>query len=281
MKKTRKLAAIYREKLNQLEDQLTPTNKDYFDDLRMYMSFGGLLVDEGELNAQLYQMATDLIAAQADGITAVDFFGNDPKGLADSLLANTTKADIKTKLSLVGSVVGVLWLINLISDFSSSGVMKISLPQYLLSGLLGVLGVAGVFGLLKWGIFKRQKKDNKLVFLGIFLILLLVVGGQLAAGMLLVDDGLIEIFYPADLILLSILLIALTVWLIKAGDPAFYPMTMVLYVFALIGVVRRLNSAQLLTGMFWEKWFSVIALVLAGVAYIIWTWIQGKKLEKS
>ena len=76
---------VYRDKLNQLEDQLTAENRHYFDDLRMYMSMAGLLLDEGELNMQLYQLAADLLAAQADGVSAVDYFGNQPQEMADEL----------------------------------------------------------------------------------------------------------------------------------------------------------------------------------------------------
>lgn len=281
MKKKMTTAAEYREKLNRLEEQLEPANKTYFDDLRTYMSLAGILVDEGELNAQLYQMATDLAAAQADGVTAVEFFGSAPKEMADELLANTSKAGIKSLLSLAAIVVGILWAINLISDFGSKSVMRISIPQYLISGALGLLGVAGIFWLIKYGIYGKKVRSSKLVFAGIFLILLLVIGGQLAAGLLLVDDGLIRIPYPADLFLLGLLFAALTFWLIKTAEPAFYPMALVLYGFALIGIVRRLTAAGLLVGAFWEKWFALVVLTVAGGGYFLWTWLQGRKIRNG
>ncbi len=84
-------AKYYREKMNQLEEQLLSENRQYFDDLRSYMLFSSLLYDEGEINEQIYVLANDLLAAQADGITAVEFFGSEPKQMADELISNSQK----------------------------------------------------------------------------------------------------------------------------------------------------------------------------------------------
>lgn len=60
----------YRDQLNTLEKQLTESDCKWFDDLRIYSTLGAFMRDEKSVNAQLYMMMTDLLAAEADGSDA-------------------------------------------------------------------------------------------------------------------------------------------------------------------------------------------------------------------
>ena len=270
-------AALYRTKLNQLETQLTPENHVYFADLRGYMSFGGLFLDEGELNMQLYQMATDLLEAQRDGVTAAAFFGKQPQLLADQLLANTKKASIPALFGLAALVVGILWVINLVTAFSQNGVLRVSVPQYLLDGVIGVVGVSLLFLILQRSFYSAKKSQLSFVrrVIPAIAVFLLVIAGQLATGLLLIDDGVIRIPYPWDLLLLGVIVISLLTWLLLKGA-ALYPFVFLVLGVALLGLIHRLQVAEVLQGTVWSVSQGVILVVALGAAFVSYRWGKRK-----
>lgn len=270
-------AALYRTKLNQLETQLTPANQAYFADLRGYMSFGGLFLDEGELNLQLYQMATDLLEAQRDGVTAAAFFGKQPQLLADQLLANTKKASIPALFGLAALVVGILWGINLVTAFSQNGVLRVSVPQYLLDGVIGVVGVSLLFLILQRSFYSAKKSQLSFVrrVIPAIAVFLLVIAGQLATGLLLIDDGVIRIPYPWDLLLLGVIVISLLTWLLLKGA-ALYPFVFLVLGVALLGLIHRLQVAEVLQGTVWSVSQGVILVVTLGAAFVSYQWGKRK-----
>lgn len=266
-----KEAQVYRDKINQLEGQLTQENREYFSDLRVYMTLAGAFVDEAELNLQLYQMETDLLAAQADGISAVDFFGNQPQEMADELLRHTQKASSRSLLGMLLMVVSILWGINLLGDFSVSGEVTLSLLRYLASALLGILGLGLLFWILKRSVFTagvaplkslKSQIAGGAVFLG-------VIVGQVTVNRLLVDAGLIRIAFPFALLLLGGLGLILTVALVKTKEALFYPLGFFLYVLLGTGLLQRLLAVGLLSGSYWQV-IQTVALVVAGVIGLFW-----------
>ncbi|WP_270790128.1 hypothetical protein [Enterococcus diestrammenae] len=270
-------AALYRTKLNQLETQLTLENQAYFADLRGYMSFGGLFLDEGELNMQLYQMATDLLEAQRDGVTAAAFFGKQPQRLADQLLANTKKASGPALFGLAAVVVGILWGINLVTAFSQNGVLRVSVPQYLLDGVIGVVGVSLLFLILQRSFYSAKKSQLSFVrrVIPAIAVFLLVIAGQLATGLLLIDDGVIRIPYPWDLLLLGVIVISLLTWLLLKGA-ALYPFVFLVLGVALLGLIHRLQVAEVLQGTVWSVSQGVILVVTLGAAFVSYRWGKRK-----
>ena len=262
---------VYRDKLNQLEGQLIAENRHYLDDLRTYMSMAGLLLDEGELNMQLYQLAADLQAAQKDGVSAVDYFGNQPQEMADEMLANSKKASGKSILGMILLVVGILWGVNLIGDFSLASEMFLSIPQYFASAILGVLGVGLLFFVMKKMVFSSGIAALREIKTGIAfgIVFLGVIAGQLAVALLLVDVGIVRIPFPVDVLILGGLAVGLTIFLVKAGDKLFYPGIFFLYVLLALGVVQRLLAGDFLTGSYWHTLQSVV-LIGALVVWFVW-----------
>ncbi len=77
---------VFRDKTNAIVDSLLPENKSYFDEIRGYMILKSFFKDEKAILEQIYSMASDFKMAEVDGLTAVDFFGTEPKVMADQLL---------------------------------------------------------------------------------------------------------------------------------------------------------------------------------------------------
>jgi len=80
----------YLDAMNQLDKKLETEDRKYFTDLRAYMTTASFFKDEQAINEQLYQMYLDFLNAKNEGFTAEDFFGNDPKEMADQLFRTIT-----------------------------------------------------------------------------------------------------------------------------------------------------------------------------------------------
>ena len=264
-------AQVYRDKMNHLEEQLTQENREYFSDLRIYMTVAGVFVDEAELNLQLYQMEADLLAAQADGVSALDFFGNQPQEMADELLRHTKKTSGKHLLGMLFLVIGILWGINLLGDFSTQGTMLISMPQYLVSAGFGLIGVGLLFWILKrsvftFGVAALQSLKTQMAVAAVFIV---VVAGQMAAGLLFVDTGVLRLSFPFDMLLLGAIALILTFALVKTKAELFYPLGLFLYALVGIGVIQRLLVEGQVAGSHWRM-IQMLILVGAVVIALIW-----------
>ncbi|WP_203632062.1 hypothetical protein [Lacticaseibacillus suibinensis] len=66
---------------------LLPRNQEYFDRLKTYVT-EAIGVDATATSELLAEIHADLMQAQADGIDAVDYFGQDPKTIGDQLVKN-------------------------------------------------------------------------------------------------------------------------------------------------------------------------------------------------
>lgn len=274
-------AKSYRDKINALEKQLTKENAQYFSELRNYMSFSGILLDEGELNEQIYQMEADLFAAQADGITPVEFFGNDAKTMADELLRNTKKASPRSLVKLVLIVTGVLWAINLVSDFSNAASFTIAPLSYLLAPIIGSICISLIFLAFKNNVYSKagEKKRNTVLSIQLFLIVLFFIGCSLVGRLALREVWEITIPFPIDCIVMAVIALGLSFWLIKARPQEFYPMAFMIYVFIGIGIYLRIIRHNGVEGLFWQVSLPLVVLFISLILTGFWTNKLTKKLE--
>ena len=187
------------------------------------------------------------------------------------MLANSKKASGKSILGMILLVVGILWGVNLIGDFSLASEMFLSIPQYFASAILGVLGVGLLFFVMKKMVFSSGVAALREIKTGIAfgIVFLGVIAGQLAVALLLVDVGIVRIPFPVDVLILGGLAVGLTIFLVKAGDKLFYPGIFFLYVLLALGVVQRLLAGGFLTGSFWHTLQSVV-LIGALVVWFVW-----------
>lgn len=82
----------YYEETQALMQTFSQEDQVYFQDLWDYFNLAGFLYKEEALREQVYNLAVDFSQAGADGLTAKDYFGLDPKIMADqsSPCAQTT-----------------------------------------------------------------------------------------------------------------------------------------------------------------------------------------------
>lgn len=265
-------AKYYREKMNRLEEQLLSENRQYFDELRSYMLFSSLLYDEGDINEQIYVLANDLLAAQADGITAVEFFGNEPKQMADELISNMPKSTWKERGQLVLLVFGILWGIKLISNFGRTGTVMINPLSYLFDVVLAGVAVTMVFLIAQKSVYAVNtwiSKNSSQIILMITVFVIFITG-SVSGSFLIPDLWRIVIPYPFDLAAILLLCIFTGAWILFRKMTEFYPLLFVLFTYALIGGIQRYAVAhqQESTPLFVA--LPIVVVLAAFVLYLIW-----------
>lgn len=103
-------------------------------------------------------MYLDFLNAKNEGFTAEDFFGNDPKEMADQLLEQLPKASFKNLLEYIGIAAVVLWGIRLISDFSQSVEVVINPALYLFDLILVLTLITLLFKFLQSSVYKKSTR---------------------------------------------------------------------------------------------------------------------------
>lgn len=83
---------MYREKISDIQDNLTEENKTYFNDLydAIFLN-GALLYKEEAMLETSYNLLLDLLDAQNDGENAIKYFGMTPDEMADNILKKMEK----------------------------------------------------------------------------------------------------------------------------------------------------------------------------------------------
>ncbi len=175
----KKQAQFYREKTEVILETLkVEENKVYFDKLESYLSLSTFFYDESKIWENIYNMALDLQEAENDGMTAEQFFGNQPKDMADQLLKNTSRAGVKDMAVLLGIIVGIFQLYHVLLRFSKTGQVMISFWQVLALLLISGLGIGLLFLMARYHIFLSKSKrflvlGGIILYLTVFILLLI------------------------------------------------------------------------------------------------------------
>ena len=79
-------SAMYFEETQALMQTFSQEDQVYFQDLWDYFNLADFLYEEKALREQVYNLAVDFSQASGDDLTAKDYFGLDPKGMADQII---------------------------------------------------------------------------------------------------------------------------------------------------------------------------------------------------
>ena len=164
-------SVIYYEETQALVQTFSQEDQAYFQDLWDYFNFACFLYEEKALREQVYNLALDFSQAGADGLTAKDYFGLDPKEMADQIIENMPKESTRSVLKYGAIISGIVIFYRLLSDFASQAVLVLKPLVYLTDGILGLLVVGLLFYLLRRLIFAEEKSKK-----AIYGVVVLVLG---------------------------------------------------------------------------------------------------------
>ncbi|MXQ48783.1 hypothetical protein GRB29_05125 [Streptococcus pneumoniae] len=268
---------VLRDKISNIVDSLLDENRDYFEDIREYMLFKSFLKDEKAILEQIYGMASDLKMAEADGLTAADFFGTDAKGMADQLLENAPRVRFKELASIYLSVVLVLFGIELLVLFSRTGHFQLGLYLFLGTCFNALVICWMIFVLLP----KVLLKDNP----SKWLIGLIFIGGIILVNVTfnlptMVANKGIYLSFPEFVDWLFVVVVGLATLLMAIKEKAFRAMSSLIFVSLINGVLKKLVAIGVVSGQLWSVGLPITSLVFGLLLFYLNSYRLSKEADK-
>lgn len=166
----------YYEETQKVVESFSQFDKEYFEKVEDYMRYSTILRDEDAVRELIFQLALDLKDAEKDGLTAKEFFGDNPKKMVDELVKNL-KASSKVSIAkLFIFLITVICYGHFLGDYSSNGVVSFSVVEYLSSIIFGAVILAIFILFYKKSVYDFTFRKNMFLnsatyaLLGIFIV---------------------------------------------------------------------------------------------------------------
>lgn len=268
-------SVIYYEETQVLVQTFSQEDQAYFQDLWDYFNFAGFLYEEKALRGQVYNLALDFSQAEADGLTAKDYFGLDPKEMADQIIENMPKESTRSVLKYGAIISGIVIFYRLLSDFASQAVLVLKPLVYLTDIILGLLAVGMIFYLLRRLIFAEEKAKK-----AIYVVFVLVLGfyfvGEIVGVRFLPALAWFVVPSPWDALLMTGSSGALILWQWKEefGRAFIFPIV----AFLVVGFLHRWTLAQ---GVHILGMTVLLPTVIIVFGLVIYYWFTIRALKKN
>ena len=268
-------AVIYYEETQALVQTFSQEDQAYFQDLWDYFNFAGFLYEEKALREQVYNLALDFSQAGADGLTAKDYFGLDPKEMADQIIENMPKESTRSVLKYGAIISGIVIFYRLLSDFASQAVLVLKPLVYLTDIILGLLAVGIIFYLLRRLIFAEEKAKKE-----IYVVFVLVLGfyfvSEIVGVRFLPAIAWLAVPSPWDALLMTGASGALILWQWKEefGRAFIFPIV----AFLVVGFLHRWTLAQGVQNLGMTVLLPTVIIVFGLVIYY---WFTIRALKKN
>ncbi len=268
-------SAMYFEETQALVQTFSQEDQAYFQDLWDYFNFAGFLYEEKALREQVYNLALDFSQAGADGLTAKDYFGLDPKEMADQIIENMPKESTRSVLKYGAIISGIVIFYRLLSDFASQAVLVLKPLVYLTDIILGLLAVGIIFYLLRRLIFAEEKAKKE-----IYVVFVLVLGfyfvSEIVGVRFLPAIAWLAVPSPWDALLMTGASGALILWQWKEefGRAFIFPIV----AFLVVGFLHRWTLAQGVQNLGMTVLLPTVIIVFGLVIYY---WFTIRALKKN
>ena len=269
-------SVIYYEETQALVQTFSQEDQAYFQDLWDYFNFAGFLYEEKALREQVYNLALDFSEAGADGLTAKDYFGLDPKEMADQIIENMPKESTRSVLKYGAIISGIVIFYRLLSDFASQAVLVLKPLVYLTDIILGLLAIGLLFYLLRRLIFaeERSKKANHVA---VVFVLGVYFASEIVGVRFLPALAWLTVPNPWDTLLMTGASGALILWQWKEelGRAFAFPIV----AFLVVGFLHRWTLAQGVQNLGMTVLLPTVIIIFGLVIYY-WFTIRALKKDK-
>ena len=268
-------SVIYYEETQALVQTFRQEDQAYFQDLWDYFNFAGFLYEEKALRGQVYNLALDFSQAEADGLTAKDYFGLDPKEMADQIIENMPKESTRSVLKYGAIISGIVIFYRLLSDFASQAVLVLKPLVYLTDIILVLLAIGLLFYLLRRLIFAEEKSKKE-----IYVVFVLVLGfyfvSEIVGVRFLPAIAWLAVPSPWDALLMTGASGALILWQWKEefGRAFIFPIV----AFLVVGFLHRWTLAQGVQNLGMTALLPTVIIVFGLVIYY---WFTIRTLKKN
>lgn len=265
----------YYEETQALMQTFSQEDQVYFQDLWDYFNLAGFLYKEEALREQVYNLAVDFSQAGADGLTAKDYFGLDPKIMADQIIENMPRESARSILQYGAIVPGIVIFYRLLSEFASQAVLVLKPLVYLTDIILGLLAIGLLFYLLRRLIF-AEEKSKKAIHVAIVLVLGFYFASEIVGVRFLPALAWLTVPNPWDTLLMTGTGGALILWQWRDefGRAFVFPIV----AFLVVGFLHRWTLAQ---GIQNPIMTIILPTVIIGIGLMIYYWFMIRDLKKD
>ena len=265
----------YYEETQALMQTFSQEDQVYFQDLWDYFNLAGFLYKEEALREQVYNLAIDFSQAGADGLTAKDYFGLDPKIMADQIIENMPRESARSILQYGAIVPGIVIFYRLLSEFASQAVLVLKPLVYLTDIMLGLLAIGLLFYLLRRLIF-AEEKSKKAIHVAIVLVLGFYFFSEIVGVRFLPALAWLTVLNPWDTLLMTGASGALILWQWRDefGRAFVFPIV----AFLVVGFLHRWTLAQ---GIQNPSMTIILPTVIIGIGLMIYYWFMIRDLKKD
>ncbi|TFJ42855.1 hypothetical protein CKN80_09770 [Carnobacterium divergens] len=196
-------------KNNRLREQLTNENKAYYEKLLLYIRTAGIFYEEEEVEQLLYAILSDIVMAQENNEATVDYFGENPKEMANLIILRLEKPKFKKKLTIAGNIFLISSFFYLIGNFSMAKV-NFNPILFFLQGILSFIVVYFTFFYIHKKVYSNDFPTKKSLLLNTFylgLISCCVIGSFILIDLVTPPNLIVTISNPFHFILFGILTI--------------------------------------------------------------------------
>ena len=268
-------SVIYYEETQALVQTFSQEDQAYFQDLWDYFNFAGFLYEEKALREQVYNLALDFSQASGDGLTAKDYFGLDPKEMADQIIEHMPKESTRSVLKYGAIISGIVIFYRLLSDFASQAVLVLKPLVYLTDAILGILAVGLLFYLLRRLIF-AEEKSKKAIYVAVIFVLGVYFASEIVGVRFLPALAWLTVPNPWDTLLMTGASGALILWQWKdeIGRAFVFPIV----AFLVVGFLHRWTLAQ---GVQNPGVTILLPTVIIVLGLVIYYWFTIRSLKKN
>lgn len=265
----------YYEETQALIQTFSQEDQVYFQDLWDYFNLAGFLYKEEALREQVYNLALDFSQAGADGLTAKDYFGLDPKIMADQIIENMPRESARSILQYGAIVPGIVIFYRLLSEFASQAVLVLKPLVYLTDIMLGLLAIGLLFYLLRRLIF-AEEKSKKAIHVAIVLVLGFYFFSEIVGVRFLPALAWLTVPNPWDTLLMTGASGALILW--QWRDEFGRALVFPIVAFLVVGFLHRWTLVQ---GIQNPSMTIILPTVIIGIGLMIYYWFIIRDLKKD
>lgn len=265
----------YYEETQALMQTFSQEDQVYFQDLWDYFNLAGFLYKEEALREQVYNLAVDFSQAGADGLTAKDYFGLDPKIMADQIIENMPRESARSILQYGAIVPGIVIFYRLLSEFASQAVLVLKPLVYLTDIMLGLLAIGLLFYLLRRLIF-AEEKSKKAIHVAIVLVLGFYFFSEIVGVRFLPALAWLTVPNPWDTLLMTGASGALILW--QWRDEFGRALVFPIVAFLVVGFLHRWTLVQ---GIQNPSMTIILPTVIIGIGLMIYYWFIIRDLKKD
>ena len=167
----------YFEETKKVVENFSQFDKEYFKKVEDYMRYSTILRDEDAVRELIFQLALDLRDAEKDGLTAKEFFGDNPKKMVDDLVKNSKVSSKLSIVKLFNFFITVICYGHFLGDYSSKGIVSFNVIDYLSSIVFGGIVLLVLVLFYKKSVYEFTFQKNKILNTVIYVLLALFIVG--------------------------------------------------------------------------------------------------------